>query len=85
MAAAREFAGAARPARTQRISAADAAALVRSGDWVEYGAGMGQPDGLFDFNEFCSLIGFEDVWAFERQWARDERPSNAAARGKSRR
>ena len=24
---------------------------------------------LFDFAEFCSLIGFEDVWAFERRWA----------------
>lgn len=24
---------------------------------------------LFDFKEFCSLIGFEDVWAFERKWA----------------
>ncbi len=23
---------------------------------------------LFDFNEFCSLIGFEDVWAFDRKW-----------------
>ncbi len=33
--------------------------------------GVGQPKGLFDFNEFCSLIGFEDVWAFDRQWARD--------------
>ena len=32
--------------------------------------GVGQPDGLFDFNEFCSLIGFEDVWAFDRKWAR---------------
>ena len=25
---------------------------------------------LFDFREFQSLIGFEDVWTFERQWAR---------------
>jgi 2-methylisocitrate lyase-like PEP mutase family enzyme len=25
---------------------------------------------LFDFREFQSLIGFEEVWAFERQWAR---------------
>jgi len=33
--------------------------------------GVGQPDGLFDFYEFCSLIGFEDVWAFEKQWAKD--------------
>lgn len=24
---------------------------------------------LFDFNEFCSLIGFEEVWEFERRWA----------------
>jgi len=26
---------------------------------------------LFDFREFQSLIGFEDVWAFERKWARN--------------
>jgi len=32
--------------------------------------GIGQPDGLFDFSEFCSLIGFEDVWAFERKWGK---------------
>lgn len=23
---------------------------------------------MYDFNEFCSLIGFEDVWEFERRW-----------------
>ncbi|WP_374408103.1 oxaloacetate decarboxylase [Pelagerythrobacter sp.] len=23
---------------------------------------------LFDFNHFCSLIGFEEVWEFERKW-----------------
>ncbi|MDR7101158.1 isocitrate lyase/PEP mutase family protein [Croceicoccus sp. BE223] len=32
--------------------------------------GIGQPDGLFDFNEFCSLIGFEEVWDFERKWGK---------------
>ena len=32
--------------------------------------GIGQPDGLFSFSEFCSLIGFEEVWAFEKKWAR---------------
>lgn len=32
--------------------------------------GIGQPEGLFDFSEFCSLIGFEYVWAFERKWGR---------------
>ena len=26
---------------------------------------------LFNFREFQSLIGFEEVWAFERKWARD--------------
>ncbi len=25
---------------------------------------------LFNFKEFCSLIGFEDVWAFEKKWAK---------------
>jgi len=28
---------------------------------------------LFPFGEFNSLIGFEDIWAFERKWARSER------------
>lgn len=32
--------------------------------------GIGQPDNLFDFSEFCSLIGFEDVWAFEKKWGK---------------
>lgn len=26
---------------------------------------------LFDFSEFNSLIGFEEVWEFERRWARE--------------
>lgn len=25
---------------------------------------------LFDFKEFCGLIGFQDVWDFEKRWAR---------------
>jgi 2-methylisocitrate lyase-like PEP mutase family enzyme len=25
---------------------------------------------LFDFRTFCSMVGFEDVWAFDRKWAR---------------
>lgn len=33
--------------------------------------GIGEPDGIFSFKEFCSLIGFEQVWEFERKWARD--------------
>ncbi|MEO9599434.1 isocitrate lyase/PEP mutase family protein [Parasphingorhabdus sp.] len=38
--------------------------------------GIGQPDGIFDFSEFCSLIGFEDVWEFEKKWAQDAKPSS---------
>ncbi|TXS91999.1 isocitrate lyase/PEP mutase family protein [Parahaliea maris] len=35
--------------------------------------GTPEPEGvpLFDFKEFCSLIGFEEVWDFEKKWARD--------------
>jgi 2-methylisocitrate lyase-like PEP mutase family enzyme len=33
---------------------------------------------LFDFQEFCRLIGFEDVWAFERQWADADEPAASA-------
>lgn len=34
--------------------------------------GDGEPGDvpMFNFKEFCSLIGFEDVWAFDRKWAR---------------
>ena len=28
--------------------------------------------GLFSFDEFCRLIGFEEVWAFERRWSQDQ-------------
>lgn len=35
--------------------------------------GTGEPEGMpiFDFKQFCSLIGFEEVWEFEKKWARD--------------
>jgi 2-methylisocitrate lyase-like PEP mutase family enzyme len=32
------------------------------------GAYADQP--LFDFKEFCGLIGFDDVWDFEKKWAK---------------
>lgn len=35
--------------------------------------GVGEPDGIFNFKEFCSLIGFDDVWAFESKWAPEEK------------
>jgi 2-methylisocitrate lyase-like PEP mutase family enzyme len=27
---------------------------------------------MFDFGEFCRLIGFEDVWEFERKWGSEK-------------
>lgn len=47
-------------ARAQRISAADGAALVGSGDWVEYGTGIGQPD-AFDAALAARVEELEDV------------------------
>ncbi len=34
--------------------------------------GLSQVPGvdMFDFNEFCGLIGFKDVWEFEKRWAK---------------
>jgi 2-methylisocitrate lyase-like PEP mutase family enzyme len=54
------------PALTSLVAAAamrTALRLLKQGD----GSGGDQP--LFDFKHFCSLIGFEEVWAFERKWA----------------
>ena len=31
---------------------------------------------LFSFKEFNSLIGFEEIWDFERKWARPAAPAN---------
>jgi 2-methylisocitrate lyase-like PEP mutase family enzyme len=44
----------------------DALTLLKQGD----GSGGDRP--IFDFKHFCSLIGFEEVWAFERKWAAPE-------------
>lgn len=44
---------------------------------------VGGPE-LFDFNTFCRLIGFEDVWAFERRWADAEAAGSAAPEAKKR-
>jgi hypothetical protein len=38
----------------------------------ETGTSISPALSLFPFNEFNSLIGFEDVWAFERKWGRRE-------------
>jgi 2-methylisocitrate lyase-like PEP mutase family enzyme len=54
------------PSLTSLIAASSIeAALIRLRD-----EGDGEPADMpmFDFNTFCSLIGFEDVWAFEKKW-----------------
>jgi len=33
------------------------------------GSGAAEGTPLFDFQEFCKAIGFEDVWAFEEKWS----------------
>jgi 2-methylisocitrate lyase-like PEP mutase family enzyme len=38
----------------------------------DQGDGSGGDRPLFGFDRFCRLIGFEDVWAFERKWARSD-------------
>nr|WP_047169161.1 isocitrate lyase/PEP mutase family protein [Sphingomonas sp. Y57] len=56
------------PAMTSLV----AAAAMRSALLTLKNEGRGDaPDlPMVDFKHFCSLIGFEDVWAFERKWAR---------------
>jgi hypothetical protein len=49
-----------------------AAAAVRTALIRLKEQGQGETDDIpmDDFKHFCSLIGFEDVRAFERKWAR---------------
>ena len=30
---------------------------------------------LFSFSDFNQLIGFQEVWDFEKKWARDDAPT----------
>lgn len=58
------------PALTSLISAAAVEQTLRHLKDQGLGDGGGQP--LFDFERFCRMIGFEDVWAFEQKWAGKE-------------
>jgi len=55
------------PSLTSLISAAATELALKR---LKYD-GDGEPAELpmFDFKEFCALIGFEEVWAFEKKWA----------------
>ena len=56
---------------TTGLAAAHAAEMALS-VLKETGTSISPTLSLFPFNEFNSLIGFEDVWAFERKWGRRE-------------
>jgi 2-methylisocitrate lyase-like PEP mutase family enzyme len=51
--------------------AAAAAAEIALNVLKSEGTSKSPSSKLFSFAEFNSLIGFEEVWAFERRWARD--------------
>ena len=58
------------PSLTSLIAAAAMeTALVKLRD-----GGDGEPADMpmFDFKTFCGMIGFEDVWAFEKKWSQDK-------------
>jgi 2-methylisocitrate lyase-like PEP mutase family enzyme len=56
---------------TTGLAAAHAAEVALS-VLKETGTSVSPRAPLFSFAEFNSLIGFEDVWAFERKWARND-------------
>jgi 2-methylisocitrate lyase-like PEP mutase family enzyme len=58
------------------MSALAAAAAMRKALKALKESGVGQTDGveMFDFQDFCRLIGFEEVWAFEKRWAEETQP-----------
>jgi 2-methylisocitrate lyase-like PEP mutase family enzyme len=56
------------PAMTSLVAAAAMeAALIRL---KRDGEGHPAEMPVFDFKEFCGLIGFQEVWDFEKKWAR---------------
>jgi 2-methylisocitrate lyase-like PEP mutase family enzyme len=62
------YAAAIYPALTSVVAAAAVEdALIKM---VEQN-GSPEPEGvpIFEFKEFCSLIGFDEVWDFEKKWA----------------
>jgi 2-methylisocitrate lyase-like PEP mutase family enzyme len=60
------YAGAIFPSMTSLVAAAAMEKALRA--LRDKGAYVGED--LFDFKEFCGLIGFDEVWAFERTWAK---------------
>jgi 2-methylisocitrate lyase-like PEP mutase family enzyme len=63
------------PAMTSLVAAAAMETALRTLKTEGLGQHADQP--LFDFNEFCRLIGFPAVWEFERRWARPTPPKTS--------
>jgi len=62
------------PAATGLAAAAAAEAVLNL--LKNEGTSLSPEVPLFNFSEFNSLVGFDEVWEFERRWARD--PKDAA-------
>ena len=63
------FAIAIYPAMTSLVAAAAVHASLKT--LHESGSATESGQAIYDFRRFCEQIGFEDVWAFDRRWARD--------------
>jgi 2-methylisocitrate lyase-like PEP mutase family enzyme len=59
------------PSMTGLAAAAAADAALRA--FMEHGTSQTPAQALFDFSEFNQLIGFPEVWEFEKRWARPGR------------
>ncbi|PKB14590.1 2-methylisocitrate lyase-like PEP mutase family enzyme [Novosphingobium kunmingense] len=63
------FAIAIYPAMTSLVAAAAVHASLKTLRESGSASAAGQP--LYDFRRFCEQIGFEEVWSFDKRWARD--------------
>lgn len=62
------FAFAIYPSMTSLVAAAAMEEALRR--LKDEGLSQSPEQPMFDFMEFCGLIGFKDVWAFEERWAK---------------
>lgn len=56
------------PSMTSLVAAAAMEHALR--ELKEHGLSQSPDQPMFDFMEFCKLIGFQDVWDFEKRWSR---------------
>ncbi len=56
------------PSMTSLVAAAAMETALRR--LKDHGLSQSPDQPMFDFMEFCRLIGFQEVWDFEKQWSR---------------